>query len=89
MSVAPETKRLRAALKRIGVKPVQVRTDRVLHGTTATVFCEEDIAALTAHAHGLGAAGYAVIVHLDENHAPFTALVTTDPRRTAGIGGAA
>lgn len=91
MTAAPETRQLRAVLKGIGVRPVQVRTDRVLHGTTATVFDEDDIAALAAHAHALSAAGYAVIVHLDEHRAPYTALVTTDPRRTRTlrIGGAA
>ena len=89
MSAAAGTKRLRAALREIGVKPVQVRTDRVLHGTTATGFDADDIATLAAHAPGRGAAGYAEIVHLDEHGTAYLALVTTDPRRTAGIGGAA
>lgn len=91
MTAAPETKQLRAVLRAIGVKPVQVRTDKRLHGTTATIFDADDIATLTAHAHGLGAAGYAVIVHLDEHRAPYLALVTNNPRRTGAtrLGGAA
>lgn len=91
MTAAPETRQLRAVLRGMGVKPVQVRTDKALFGTSATVFDEDDIATLAAHAHELGAAGYAVIVHLDEHRAPYTALVTTDPRRTrtARFGGAA
>lgn len=91
MSAAPETRKLRAALSAIGVRPVQVRTDRRLHGTTATIFDADDIATLAAHAHRLAADGYAVIVHLDQQRDPFLALVTTDPRRTrpTRLGGAA
>lgn len=89
MTAAPETKQLRAVLRAIGVKPVQVRTDKRLHGTTATIFDADDIAALTAHAHQLAAAGYAVTVDLDAHREPVLARVTTDPRRTSRIGGAA
>lgn len=91
MSAAPETRKLRAALRAIGVRPEQVRTDRVLHGTTATVLDEDEIATLVAHARELGASGYSVVVHLDDRRAPVVALVTTDPRRarSARIGGAA
>lgn len=86
----PETKTLRAMLRELGVRPVQVRTDHVLHGTTATIFDDADIAAVVEHTETLADAGYAVDVRRDEHGTPYTALVTTDPRRTtaAGIGGA-
>lgn len=92
----PETKRLRAALRGIGVRPVQVRTDRMLGGTTATIFDQDDIATITDHTPALVAAGYGVVIHRHEDGTPYLALVTTDPRRIgvtdvtdAPIGGAA
>lgn len=80
----PETKRLRDALSGIGVQPVQVRTDRMLGGTTATIFDEDDITVVVDHSAALVADGYGVLIRRDEHTVPYLAVVTTDPRR-AGV----
>lgn len=80
----PETKALRGVLAGIGVKAAQVRTDRPLHGTTATIFEPDDIETVSERAGDLVSAGYGVVVRRYEDGCPLLALVTTDSRR-AGV----
>ena len=79
-----DTKRLRGVLAGIGVKAVQVRTDRMLGGTTATIFDPDGIETVSERAGDLVATGYGVVVSRFADGCPSMALVTTDPRR-AGV----